>query len=438
MKRIVLKLSFVSVVTVMTALITGCDPATDIKEPELIIDPVYPPETIELTKAEQGMVNSSNEFAFNLFKQIRESTNLTMRSIVVSPISITYALGMLNNGAAGNTQAQINRVLGFSETGASGINDFCYKMQSMLPALDSLTKILIANTIYMNEGYELKPEFTQIANTYYNAYPVTRKFDNQTLDAINKWASDNTEQMIDKVLDERSFDPNAVSYLLNAIYFKGSWTYRFDKALTKPTHFIHAGDADVDVTCQMMCMNDVKLEYTQNEDYQAVRLPYGNGSFQMTILLPRKKKNEPSNGLPIVPTIETWNELNNAMDSVEITELKIPRLETETDIDLIPIMSALGMPEAFGTEADFSNFCNTSAYIGLMKQVAKIKLDEEGTEAAAVTVIGVKNTMGPQESVIFNADHPFLYFISERNTGTILFIGQCTGNGSDFSEYFSI
>ena len=166
MKRIVLKLSFVSVVTVMTALITGCDPATDIKEPELIIDPVYPPETMELTKAEQGMVNSSNEFAFNLFKQIRESTNLTMRSIVVSPISITYALGMLNNGAAGNTQAQINRVLGFSETGASGINDFCYKMQSMLPALDSLTKILIANTIYMNEGYELKPEFTQIANTY--------------------------------------------------------------------------------------------------------------------------------------------------------------------------------------------------------------------------------------------------------------------------------
>ena len=137
------------------------------------------------------------------------------KSTILSPISITYALGMLNNGAAGETQAQINKVLGFGETGADGINTFCQKMLTEAPNLDKLTKVMIANTIYMNKDYQLNPDFVTKAKNYYNAEPETRDFhDGKTMDVINQWGSDHTEKMIEKVLDKDEFDPSAVSYLL--------------------------------------------------------------------------------------------------------------------------------------------------------------------------------------------------------------------------------
>ena len=132
-------------------VMTGCSSDSDSQEPTSIIDPVVPPSSFELTRAEQEMVNESNDFAFNLFREVQDG----VKSQIVSPISITYALGMLNNGAAGETQAQINDVLGFGDTGADGINAFCYKMLNMASTLDPLTKVMIANTIYMNKGYEL-------------------------------------------------------------------------------------------------------------------------------------------------------------------------------------------------------------------------------------------------------------------------------------------
>ena len=137
---------------------------------------------------------------------------------------------MLNNGAAGETLAQINKVLGFEKSGADSINAFCYKMLSMSSNTDPLTKVMIANNIYVNKDYELNPNFVQKVRTFYNAEPETRDFeDGQTMDVINQWASDHTEQMIQKVLDEESYDSDAVSYLLNAIYFKGTWTYKFTR-----------------------------------------------------------------------------------------------------------------------------------------------------------------------------------------------------------------
>jgi serpin B len=145
----------------------------------------------------------------------------------------------------------------------------------------------------------------------------------------------------------------------------------------------------------------------------------------MTVLLPKKK----TNALPKVPTAEVWQQLNEQMDST-LVDVSLPRFETDTDIDLKPIMTKLGMPDAFNPfKADFRNFCNTEVYIELMKQVAKIKVDEEGTEAAAVTVIGfVDTSIGPEpQYVTFHANHPFLYVISEQQTGAVLFIGQYTG-----------
>lgn len=418
--------------TILTTAITGCSLNSNNQEPDFNLNPASTYELLRLTPAQQEMVNHSNDFAFNLFRQIISSKSsnpsLSSKSIIVSPISITYALGMLNNGAAGNTQQQINNVLGFGDTGADSINNFCCKMLKSAPALDTLTQIMIANTIFMNQGYELKPDFKHKAKTYYNADPMTLNFyDDRTLGIINRWASDNTQQMIDRVLDESTFDPRAVSYLLNAIYFKGSWTFRFDKEKTVEEKFIHAGNSD-EVTLRPMMRQKNDFEYAETDDYQALRLPYGNGSFQMTVLLP-KAKNEDLNDIPAVPSSEVWNQINQNM-STALVDVKLPGFETDTDIDLMEIMSALGMPDAFNPEtADFSKFCDEPTYIDLMKQVAKIKLDEEGTEAAAVTVIGMrKNAVGDTpRPVNFHANHPFIYVISEQNTGAILFIGMYTG-----------
>ena len=404
-----------------TTAVVGCSSDSESPMLEPVICPVVTPTNLELTRAEQQMVDSSNEFAFNLFREVQDNR----KSQIVSPVSITYALGMLNNGAAGETQKQINSVLGFGDTGADGINAFCYKMLQRAATLDPLTKVLIANTIYLNKQYELQTEFVQRAKTFYDAEPETRDFhDGKTRDVINKWGSDHTEGMIEEVLKEDEFDDDVVSYLLNAIYFKGTWTKKFDKALTEEEPFDHAGDTAEMTYAQMMHITD-SFEYGETDNCQALRLPYGNGSFQMTVLLPKGK----TNALPKVPTAEEWQQLNQQMGSM-LVDVSLPRFETSTDIDLKPIMQKLGMPDAFDrVKANFSRFCNVEVYISLMKQVAKVKLDEEGTEAAAVTVIGVnEKAAGPgPEYVTFRANHPFLYVISEKQTGAVLFIGQYTG-----------
>lgn len=380
---------------------------------------------ISLTRAEQELVGENNAFAFNLFRKVAEEP----KSAIVSPISITYALGMLNNGASGETQAEINRVLGFGNAGADGINAFCQKMLTEAPTLDKLTKVMIANTVYMNKGYQLKADFISKAKTYYDAEPETRDFgDGKTRDVINKWGSDHTEKMIEEVLTEDDFDPSAVSYLLNAIYFKGEWTCKFDKAETVDENFqtaLRDDETECLVTNQCPMMHQLStFNYYETADCQVLQLPYGNQTYNMTILLPKGNTRR----LPSVPTAEQWKELNRSVFGVEV-DVKLPRFEAYTDLVLNDIMKKLGMPDAFSDiTANFSNFCVAPAYISLMKQTAKIKVDEEGTEAAAVTVIGVEEKSNPIPSyVTFHANHPFLYIISEKNTGAIFFIGQYTG-----------
>jgi len=412
---------------IATTMTVGCSSTNNEivaePDPDPVVNPVENNERrdINLTRAEQQLVNSNNDFAFNLFRKVTSD-----KSEIVSPISITYALGMLNNGAAGETQAQINKVLGFGETGADGINAFCRKMLKEAPNLDKLTKVLIANTIYMNKDYVLKPEFIKQAKTFYEAEPETRDFaDGKTRDVINKWGNDHTEGMIPEVLKEDEFDTGAVSYLLNAIYFKGAWAQKFDKSNTKNEDFATStGKKLVPMMCQ-----EHEFNYTEDDLCQALCLPYGNNAYSMTILLPKEGKSI-ANVLQTL-TVQTWERyrwMGNA-----IVNVKLPRFESESDINLKKIMVALGMPNAFDDVfAEFPNFCDVPTYIGLMKQMAKIKLREEGTEAAAVTVIGMneKSSIEPQEPkrVNFHATRPFLYVISEKSTGAIFFIGQYVGD----------
>lgn len=373
------------------------------------------PRQIELSDEERQLVKSNNSFAFSLFRQVRSDDDC-----LLSPLSITCALGMLNNGAHGQTQQEIDQVLGFGEAGPDAINRFCRKLMTESGTLDPATRVLAANTIYMNQPYVLWPQFVQQANDYYDAQPETRDFrDGETCGVINQWASDHTEGMVEEVLKEDEFNVDAVSYLLNALYFKGAWARKFDADNTHDESF-NGGP-----TVPMMHIpgseygKGEKFQYAENELYQAVRLPYGNGAYVMTVFLPREDK--------------TIGDVLEQMDGGSwqsgqwlrpVVDLKLPRFETVTSHNLNSVMAALGMPTAFDkARADFSNLCNRPSYIGLMKQVARIRLDEQGTQAAAVTIIGMDTTSAP-DFAEFRATRPFLYVISEQSTGAIFFMGQ--------------
>ena len=371
------------------------------------------PKEIELAEGEQELINSNNDFAFNLFRKARGDN-----SKILSPLSITFALGMLNNGADGETLKEINQTLGFGEAGADAINAFCQKMLKNANTLDDRTEAYIANTIFVNEGcgYRLQEGFMDKVNTYYDAQPQNRDFaDGETVDVINQWANDHTEGMIPKVLDETTFNPSAVSYLLNALYFRGIWSSPFKKEDTKNEPF--GGGDEV----PMMRKDDAEILYAENDLYQAVRQLYGNGAYRMDVFLPREDKT-------VGEVLESlsgnnWQPEYENMD----VDLKLPRFETDSNQDLVGVMADLGMPKAFSIDAEFPFFCNVPGYIGNMFQVAKIKLDEVGTKAAAVTVIEWAGAAMPEEPKQFNANRPFLYIISEQSTGAIFFIGQYTG-----------
>ena len=374
---------------------------------------------ITLTEEEKRLVEGNNDFAFRLFQKARGE-----ESSIMSPLSITYALGMMNNGAAGQTQQEINEVLGSVGVGsADAINNFCRKLLTEAPTLDEETTAEIANTIYVNQGrgYELQQGFVDKANEFYDAQPESRNFyDGVTWEVINQWANDHTHGMIPKVFDtEDAFNQDAVSYLLNAIYFKGAWANKFDKANTHDEAF-NGGDK-VPMMSQME-----EFEYTENDLYQAVCLPYGNGAYEMTVFLPRE-------GKTIGDVLSQMDGKNWQMKYAGsyLVNLKLPRMETETGLGLVPIMKELGMPTAFGGAAEFPYFGNRDVFIGDMFQKAKIKLDEEGTEAAAVTVIEI--TEGMPMEVDFHATRPFFYIISERSTGVIFFMGQYVGEGVETS-----
>ena len=377
----------------------------------------FGPHSIELTQDEKQLVEQNNDFAFNLFRKTR-----TGASQIISPLSITYSLGMLNNGAAGQTQQEILQVLGFKDVAA--LNEFCLKMQNefLTSRLVDGTKALLSNTIFVNQGlgWQLQDGFINKAKDYYFALPENRDFnDGRTLGAINQWASDHTDGMIQEVLNESDFDPSAVSYLLNALYFKGLWSNPFDVLMTREDIF-EGGN-----TVLMMQDTWFDLKYAENELYQMVWLPYGNKTYQMEIILPRK-------GKTLDEVVEYLNGTNWQLEGQPtMVSVKLPRFETSTEIDLRDIMSTLGMPSVFSCEdADLSNLCmdnnGENLFISNMKQVAKIKLNEQGTIAAAVTIDLITGSDG-SKPVEFYANHPFLYVISERSTGIILFIGQYMG-----------
>lgn len=381
---------------------------------------------IRLTAAQQQYVSGANAFSFNLFRAVAKQTEAG-ESMIMSPLSVIYALGLVNNGASPAVSKEITRVLGFGAEGKRELNAFCANLIANAPLLDEEVTLGIANAFFLNsmKGYTLYDAFRTDMKNYYKALVEELDFSQEaSLGHINAWASEQTHGMIPSVLDK--LYATAVAYILNALYFKGAWTYPFSPECTWKDAFTKADKSTT--TVQMMNAHIDSIPYTAADSYSAIRLPYGNGAYSMTIVLPNNGKTLAD--VEDVLAADSFQRLQNAMTEEEV-EIHLPKFESEADMPLVKIMASLGMPSAFSGAA-FPYLCpeQDEIYISNIFQKARIKVNEEGSEAAAVTVIEMRETSIPGNPPykVFYAKRPFLYFITERSTGAIFFMGRYMGD----------
>ena len=377
------------------------------------------PEFMVLSDAQYELVKRNNNFALNLFSEMKG-----VGSNVVSPMSVTYLMAMLANGAEASTREEIMDAIGAKDFDIDEMNAFYAYLIRRAKTADKQTTLNIANYIALNKEFKLKKKFAStIADSYQGAVESLDFTNPESTKRINGWCSEHTNNMIPTIIDQ--VEPSAVAYILNAIYFNGTWTDKFDKNNTKKEQF---NGYTRDIMYVDMMHRNAKYYYTSNDVYSAVTLPYGSGAYSMTVILPNEGKF--ITDLTKTLNADTIASLRRNMEEC-LVDLKLPRFTTEMKLPLKGIVAKLGAPSMFdATRADFSSFANGNVYVSEMLQKAKIEVSEEGTKAAAVTMGMVKLTsMRPQEPrrVDFHCDRPYVYMIQDNYTGAILFMGQFTG-----------
>ena len=404
-------------------------------EPTMLVNMLSQPQPIFLTNEQKEFVNDNNQFTLNFLKTVNE-TDQSGKSFIYSPLSITYVLGMVNDAAVGQTEQELEQTLGFHKGGIQAVNDYCKTLIDGLPKVDEDVTLNIANAIFLNKNYTLKDQFVKDMELYYDAKAEALNFASpETKDHINDWCDKKTNGMIPEILDE--VNSNMVSYLLNAIYFKADWTNKFDPKNTKTEAFTtESGNKKIP-----MMQQDVLINYRKNDTYSAVQIPYGNNKWSMMVMLPEKGKttNDVIN-LLVEKGLNTANYTGGEGDMFmpHQVDLKLPRYETSSDTNNIPnrligLLKKMGISLAFDEDfAEIPNMANVPVYINMMRQKAKIKVNEEGSEAAAVTIAGLFETTAiphpvTYEKATFHANRTFVYAICEASSGVILFVGKFTG-----------
>jgi len=396
-----------SVLIIIALLGLQCSKSTD-------SGPTNPdPTPINLDAAEKEVLQSSNLFGFKLFKNIEEATPAG-ENIFISPLSASYALGMVWNGAVGETRQAMGTALEMTDLTEEEINLSYRSLMSVLPNADPEVIVALANSIWSRQNKEIVPEYIDLCQTYFDALVQSVNFqDPATVDAINQWCSDNTNGRIDEIIKPPILGDVAMM-LLNAIYFKGTWTHLFDSLDTYDGKFQLEDDSYVD--CRVMTREDT-LDYFSNEIFQAVDLPYGNESYSMTIMVPNYNKTV--DDILAVLNDDNWK---SWLDGFYRTEMPIymPKFKFEYEISLKQILMAMGMEIAFTPAADFSGmFVDGVGWIDKVKQKTFVQVDEQGTEAAAVTIVVMVDSIFG-----FFINKPFLFVIHEHQTGAILFMGK--------------
>ena len=393
-----------------------------------------PPESIprldiELTTVEKQLSDQTNTFAFNLLKTVY-ADETAHENILLSPLSATLAFSMLNNGAVGTTRDEIQQTLGFGDISPDSINKYLQKIVNAMQELDPRGKFESANSIWIKQDYPVLNAFKQTNQQYYKAEIQNVDFINPaTKKTINNWVSDKTHGKITEIVD--NIHPLTRLILINALYFKGFWMKPFDKSQTVDAKFRTSSGTIQSVPT--MRKISTPMAYTKLTNCAAVELPFGNGAFSLVVVLPDEKTNISTvvaqmndewwskvvTGLTTPP----YNAAKGKYITYEVT-LEIPRFKIEYDRTLNGDLMALGMKAPFGN-ANFSLISNVEAlYISQVRQKTFAQMDEEGMEAAAVTIIEMLGASSNEyTSVDFKVNRPFLYFIKEKSTGLVFFAG---------------
>ena len=402
------KVIFYHLVAVLICCNLGCSKDADSKEVTLA-------KPIELTARQQEKVSSDNRFTFNIF---REVSALEGENTFFSPLSLNLALGMLYNGASGDTRTEMAEVLGMSDFTEQEINEYYQLMIQELLKIDPLTDIGIANSIWYLSGFPVKQQFIDINQKYFDAIVKDIDFSKpDAADIINKWCAEKTNNRITEIVED-PIPVDVMMYLINALYFKSKWQFEFDKKQTKQEDFTTADNKKEKIN---MMAQETALPYYVDQYLRCVEMPYGNQAFSMVVILPE-------NNMNIEQLIEyldntTWQNIINNLKEQNIW-LKLPRFKIECEIPLNKPVMNIGMKKIFG--GGFANICDfPPLYVSNIKQKTFVEVNEEGTEAAAVTAVEVSFTsIGPETPIQFFANRPFLYVIKEKSTGAILFVGR--------------
>jgi len=377
-----------------------------------------PAQRINVPAALAPRIAQGNEFAFDLFYKILQTTN--EKNVFISPLSVDFALGMTLNGANSVTEQEMKNVLHHSGLTDTQINEYYQLMLNALPSIDPTTKLNIANSIWCREGFPFYQSFLDINAKYFDAEISNLDFSSPSaLKTINDWCAKKTNNLIKEPLDE--IPANAVMYLINAIYFKGIWITQFEKKNTSKATFF--AENNVQNQIDMMLIPEGAFPYYADENAQYLDMGYGNGAFSMTLILPHygKTLQDVTDNL----SVDYFNEIvNNRLDSTNI-QVFLPRFKTEYKTELKDVLIAMGMPSAFDERtADFSGMTPRDVFINRVIHSTFVEVNEEGTEAAAVTIVEMAERGAVGGLPVFCADKPFIFVIRENSTGAILFMGK--------------
>ncbi|MEA3462302.1 MAG: serpin family protein [Bacteroidota bacterium] len=398
-----------AIILISALLLNSCEKADPIEK-----------ETpkITLNKKAAEIIKADNAFGFELFKEVCQLAE--GKNLMISPLSVSYALGMTYNGANGPTLQAFNDVLHFGSLSPEEVNESYKDLMDQLLNLDDKVEFALANSIWYKKGFQALPDFIKINQDYFDAAVEEVDFsDPATVDIINQWIEDKTNDKIQDMLDQ--IPEEAVMYLINAIYFNATWKYEFDKTDTREGDFLLSDNSHHQVDYMNVSGN---FQFTSNEDFSAVDLPYGDSAFSMLVMIPAAGNTvaDLTDGLEIGKW-DSWFE-NSRYTGVHV---EMPKFKYEfKELLNIPLKN-LGLGIAFSDTADFSKITTSMMlYISRVIHQSFIDVQEEGTEAAAATIVEMANTstQGGGSIFHFKVDRPFLYLIKENSTGTIVFIGK--------------
>jgi serpin B len=379
------------------------------------VTPLLPGKNLVLTAYEQQKVTADNAFSLRLFNSV-DSTNSSGANLVISPLSVSFALGMTSNGAGGTTLAAFQHVLGFNGVSQTEVNTYYNNLITNLPQLDPYTTLNIANSIWYKQGFSVLPQFLQTDSAYFHAGVQSLDFSSASAPAtINNWVSNKTKGLIPAIISQ--IPPDMVMYLVNAMYFKSSWKEKFDPSQTKNLSFYVSDNMAV---LAPFMTGDIDYNFYADSKALVYELPYSNSKFSMVIV-------EPAYGTTLASLVPQADsaQWQNWMSSLKPTKqtLTMPKFTFSYSVNLNQSLENLGLGIAFSTSADFLLINSDPSWQLKISQVmhkAYIAVDETGTTAAAATSVGVSAATAPVPPPPIN--RPFLFAIREMSSGVILFV----------------